>query len=342
MQGIIYKNDKEYPNLLKQIGKDAPKQLYFKVSDSNTCFQQKQETKIGRVSKAASLCSENGRDTAYELSIFDNSLAVVGSRKLTHYGKQAIEKIVGQIALNNITIVSGFMYGGDATAHETAIKAGGRTIAVMPCGINRISPEDQEELYNDIIENNGMIISEYEGDMPPALWTYPRRNRIVAGLSKALLVIEAGEKSGSLITANLAKKFKRKIFALPGPVTSNVSTGTNLLIKEGAEIVTSADDILSYFNKAQKTKFFKSLSPIPPAAAGEQRAHACDSKNLSFFSPCVNLENKIIEILKREPLGVDEISREFKIPIPELSVKLSVMEMQGLIQLKGNKYYTKT
>jgi len=218
MSNVIYKDDKEYPSLLKKIGKDAPKQLYCKKSAYS-----------------------------FDKSIFENCLAVVGSRKLTHYGKQAIERIVGELALAGITIVSGFMYGGDAVAHQTAVKVKGRTIAVMPCGVDRISPEDQEELYNEIIENNGMIISEYEGNMAPALWTYPRRNRIVAGLSKAVLVIEAGEKSGSLITANLAKKFKRKIFAVPGPITSSVSIGTNMLIKEGAEMVTEARDILRWF-----------------------------------------------------------------------------------------------
>ena len=126
------------------------------------------------------------------------------------------------------------MYGGDEAAHKAAVEAGGRTIAVMPCGIDMIHPEYQEELYNKILENKGLIISEYEGKFPPAIWTYPKRNRIVAGLSKAVLIVEAGLNSGTLITAECAKKFGRKIFAVPGPITSEVSKGTIQLIKEGA------------------------------------------------------------------------------------------------------------
>ena len=257
--GLIRKDDRDYPELLKKIGKGAPKQIYYRTlnshsdttlrktnfSESLSPFQQAE--KHAHTYSSEKSFSSHKSTPFINLNIFSNCLAVVGSRKLTNYGKQTIERIVGELAMAGITIVSGFMYGADAEAHRATVKVGGRTIAVMPCGIDRISPEDQEELYNDILENNGLIISEYEGDMTPALWTYPRRNRIVAGLSKAVLIIEAGEKSGSLITANLAKKFGRKIFAIPGPITSSVSIGTNRLIKEGAEMVISAKDILKWF-----------------------------------------------------------------------------------------------
>ena len=344
MQNVIYKDDEEYPELLRQIGKDAPKQLYYKTLRSGTlkfsrALAQRAPNTHPKFQSACSL----------DQSIFDNCLAVVGSRKLTHYGKQVIERIVGEVAMtrldsarqDNITIVSGFMYGGDAVAHQTAVKVGGRTIAVMPCGIDRISPEDQEELYNEIIENNGMIISEYEGDMAPALWTYPRRNRIVAGLSKAVLVIEAGEKSGSLITANLAKKFKRKIFAVPGPITSSVSIGTNMLIKEGAEMVTSAQDILRWFRARSEnlTRHEKSDQARPsshnlPSSERKDVAHKAMPVYLS-------IEKYVLNILEREPMGIDELSRDLEIPVSELSVKLSMMEMQGLVESKQGKYYNK-
>jgi len=302
---VYYKDDRDYPELLKQINKEAPKQIYFKALASS--FSQE---------LFSSPC-----------------LSVVGSRKLTSYGRQAGEQIISQIAASGITIISGFMYGGDALAHQTAVNVNGRTIAVMPCGIDCIHPQDQKDLYQDILDNQGMIISEYEGDMKPALWTYPRRNRIVAGLSQALLIIEAGEKSGTLITANYAKKFKRKIFALPGPITGSVSKGTNMLIKQGvAEMVTCADDILGWFkniNKNSRSDFLERFSP---------KGTLHDSKKSKTL---FNTEKKIINILKREPMSIDELSRELDISSSKLGVKLSLMEMQGMIILRGSKYFNK-
>src|SRR3989344_2475337 len=224
---IITISDKKYPKLLKKIGKTAPKQLYYKG--------------------------------AWNDDIFKNCLAVVGSRHMTNYGRQVTEKIVGEAASAGITIVSGFMYGIDAAAHKAALRVGGRTIAVMPCGIDLIHPEYQQDLYAEILKNKGLIISEYEGNFAPTLWTYPQRNRIAAGLSKAALIIEAGEKSGSLITANLAKKYKRKVFVIPGPITSENSKGIMQLIKEGAEAVSSAEDILREYDSARALDFSGAL-----------------------------------------------------------------------------------
>ena len=170
MKNRIENGNPEYPPLLKAIAQ-APKELYYRGN--------------------------------WSACLFEECLAVVGSRKMTTYGRQVTEKLVSEIASAGITIVSGFMYGIDATAHKAALEAGGRTIAVMPCGIDLIHPEYQEDLYKEILENNGLIISEFPGLFPPALWTYPRRNRIVAGLSRATMVVEAGEKSGALITAGL-------------------------------------------------------------------------------------------------------------------------------------------
>jgi len=218
--GTIEIADKKYPEALKDALKKiqpclGPKKLYYKGSWDN--------------------------------EIFDNCLAVVGSRHLTRYGRQATEQIVTECAATGITIVSGFMYGGDEAAHSASVKAGGRTIAVMPCGINLIHPPHQKELYQKILDTGGLIISEYETGFKPTNYSFVQRDRIVAGLSKAVLVTEAALNSGSLITANYAKKYNRKIFALPGQITSEVSKGTLKLIKEGAEVVTDANDILSFY-----------------------------------------------------------------------------------------------
>ncbi len=388
MQGVIYQNDKEYPRLLKQIGKSAPKQLYFR--SGNSCAENSHSAKFSKTksfessknshSEIFSRFTLKGSDASQkfqnahskkddskkdniEKDIFENCLAVVGSRKLTSYGEEVIERIVSQLTMNGITIVSGFMYGGDAAAHQAAIRVGGRTIAVMPCGIDLIHPAYQQELYQDILKNNGLIISEYEGKMKPVLWTYPQRNRIIAGLSKAVLVIEAGEKSGSLITANYAKKFKRKIFAVPGPITGSLSRGTNLLIKQGAKMVLEAKDILKYFNNFQKTKsfessknshseifsrsakfsktkFFESLNPA--CASRKQRAQTYSSKNLfssNTYSKKDSLENQILDLLAREPMGMDELARELGMGSSELGVKVSMMEIKGKIKQKSGKYY---
>ena len=377
MEGVFYKEDPQYPKLLKQI-KGAPKQLYCKdrshsefserFSPENS-FSQAHTSKFSRaLSQREPYASQKLRSVRsqsesksfiadFDLSIFENCLAVIGSRRLTTYGERVIEQMVSEIAMARldsagqagVTIVSGFMYGGDAAAHEAAIKAGGRTIAVMPCGIDLIHPAHQKKLYREILENKGLIVSEYEGDTKPALWTYPQRNRIVAGLSKALLVIEAEEKSGCLITANYAKKFGRKVFAVPGPITGSLSKGTNLLIRHGAEMVLSARDVLRYFDRshsdfserfspensssqAHTSKFSHALSQREPYAS--QKLQSVRSKEPVICS----LEDEILQLLEREPLGIDELSRGLEMLVSELSVKLSLMEIKGLVKLRGGKY----
>lgn len=248
----------------------------------------------------------------------DNCLAVVGSRHLTSYGKKATEQIVTEVALAGVTIVSGFMYGGDEAAHSATVKCSGRTIAVMPCGINLVHPPNQKDLYEEILKKDGLIISEYEGSAQPQQWTYVQRNRIVAGLCKAILVTEATENSGTLITAGYAKKFGKKIFALPGQITSELSKGPNRLIKEGAEIVTNAKDILDFY------KISRSKANLP---AG---------KKLVFGS---SLEQKIIEQLQREPLKADELSRLFLLPASQIGTTLTLMQLKGFINLTDGKYH---
>jgi len=280
-EGVVDIKNKKYPKALKEI-KSPPKRLYYRGN--------------------------------WDEDIFENCLAVVGSRRMTSYGRRIAEKMVRDIASSGVTIVSGFMYGIDATSHRASLDGGGRTIAVMPCGVNIVHPEYQGELYNDILKNKGLIISEFEKDFPPDTWTYPKRNRIVAGLSKSTFVVEAALKSGSLITAGFAKKYKRRIFALPGPTSSKVSEGTNQLIKNGASIVTCAQDILDFYDIKKS-----------------------DSNNLNF-QKAEGLEKKILEILKREPMEIDALSRMFEIPSSKIGTILSLMTMKGLISQEGGKY----
>ena len=281
---VIKKDNPKFPELLRQIP-DAPKQLYYKGE--------------------------------WNEDLFDNCLAVVGSRRMTQYGKKATDMLVSQTAAAGVTIVSGFMFGVDAAAHQIAVESGGRTIAVMPCGIERVHPAHQKDLYETIIKTGGLIVSEWEGDSAPVAWTFPRRNRIVAGLSKASLVVEAALDSGSLITAALAKKYGRKLFAVPGPITSDRSAGTNQLIGQGASVVTNADDILAFFGKKQ--------------LATKKQALAAHSDN--------PVEQQIITVLQKESIEIDWLARKTGMPIAELSTTLSLMELQGLVGQEGGKYY---
>jgi len=281
-EGVINIEEGKYPELLRKID-HPPRKLYYR-----------------------------GR---WDEDIFKNCLAVVGSRKMTNYGLIAVEKIVKEVAAAGVTVVSGFMYGIDAASHRAALDGGGRTIAVMPCGINLVHPEYQGELYGDILKNQGLIISEFEGDFPPDNWTYPKRNRIVAGLSKATLIVEAAMKSGSLITAGLAKKYQRKLFALPGPITSKVSEGTNHLLKNGASLVTSSKDILDFYG----------LINSPLGSSNNQKTEG--------------REREILELLKREAMEVDDISRKFGLSASEIGAILSLMAMKGLVFQKGRRYF---
>ena len=289
-------NDEKYPKLLKEALEKlaqkslGPKKLYYK-----------------------------GKFTE---DIFDNCLAVVGSRHLTSYGRRITEQLVSQIAAAGITIVSGFMYGGDEAAHKAAVQVGGRTIAVMPCGINIVHPEYQTDLYDEIQRKNGLIISEYEGGFLPTTYTFVQRDRIVAGLSKAVLVTEAALKSGSLITANYSKRFGRKIFSVPGQITSEVSKGTLKLIKEGAEVCTSAEDILDFFKvSANRTSSLR-------GASGDEAISKPDT-----------LEQKIIDQLKREPMDADLLARNLIVPASKLGTTLTLMQLKNLISQDSGKYY---
>lgn len=277
-------NNSKYPALLKQIN-NPPEKLYYKGN--------------------------------WDSRLFKNCLAVVGSRQMTSYGRRVTEQLISKVAAAGITIVSGFMYGVDAQAHKTALSAGGKTIAVMPCGIDVIHPAHQKNLYHEIIRTGGIILSEIEGNSLPKFWTYPKRNRIVAGLSQATIVIEAGIKSGSLITAAFAKKYYRRLFSVPGQITSVVSQGTLQLIKDGAEMAVNANDILSAYGLAE--------TEIP--------ADKISALTLN------KLELNILEKLIQEPREIDELSRLAGVSASELGAALSLMQLRGFIVKEEGKYY---
>ncbi len=240
-------------------------------------------------------------------------LAVVGSRRMTEYGAKVIEKWMGELVSAGVVIVSGFMYGVDQKAHKTCMELGGKTVAVLGWGIDWKVAESDMEMYEKILENDGLILSEYEGEKAAELWTFPARDRVMAGICDAVLVIEAAEKSGSLITAKFAKSFQKKILAVPGQVTSKVAEGTNGLIKRGqAVLVSSASDVLKELGLG--------TGQMPLLV------------DRYSYDP-------ILSLLADEPKTVDEISRLLKINMAELLSKLTEMSLVGQVEERGGKYW---
>jgi DNA processing protein len=254
----------------------------------------------------------------WDKKLFENLLAVVGSRKITQYGKDLIEEMVPEIVSRNTTIISGFMFGVDSEAHWKCLENKGKTIAVLGNGLDYLYPEENDKLYTKILETGGLVISEYEKDFRPTKWSFPQRNRIVSGLATVgILVIEAGIKSGSLITAKLGMKQNKKILAIPGPINSETSEGTNWLIKSGvARMITDPNDIFE--DKIQSPK---------------QESLFKDYSNLS------ELEKNIIDILENEAVGINEICQKIKKPTDEVSTTLSIMIVKDLILKEGGKFY---
>lgn len=247
------------------------------------------------------------------------NLAVVGSRRFSAYGRQATEKIVSELTRAGLTITSGLAFGIDALAHEAALSAGGRTIAVLGAGLNRqnIYPAANRYLAEKIINEGGLILSEFPLGTPPLRHHFPRRNRLISGLSLGTLVIEAGEKSGALITAKFALEQNREVFALPGSIYSPLSYGTNRLIKQGAMVVTAAADIIEALDLSQASAYIENKKIIPES----------------------DEEKKILSFLNFEPLHVDELVRLTGLNAAILNGALVMMEMKGMVRnLGGTKY----
>lgn len=252
-------------------------------------------------------------------TIFDKCLAVVGTRQMTDYGKEVADKFVRPVAQAGVTIVSGFMYGIDAAAHRACLEVGGRTIAVLGCGIDIIRPKRHADLKKKIIAGGGLMISELPADHPAFRWTFVKRNRIISGLSQAVMVVEAPKKSGSLITANFAFDQERTVLAVPGPVTSSVTKGTSKLIKQGATLVSSPEDILKAVDV--------SLDVL-------EKSEDTDAKGLTLA------EKKVIASLGKQRMSVDKIARELEKPVGEVGQTISMLSLKGLIgQNSRGEYY---
>jgi len=245
-------------------------------------------------------------------------LAVVGARRFTTYGKEACEKIIGGLNNKNrqIIIVSGLAIGIDGIAHKAALKSGLKTIAIPGSGLDDkvLHPHSNLKLAKEILESGGCLISELDWGMPAGVHTFPSRNRIIAGMSHAVLVIEAAEKSGTLITADLATQYNRDVFAVPGSIFSQNSTGTNRLIKAGAALITSAEDIFDAFGLPKEKENLKLNLEFTPA------------------------EEKIYSLLI-EPIEKDELVRKSGLPPAQANATVSMMILNGLIKESGGEIF---
>lgn len=246
------------------------------------------------------------------------AIGIVGTRKITSYGQQVTQSLTADLVVNGLTVVSGLAYGVDYLAHQTALEMKGRTIGVWAGGLDTVKDGFRQKLIENIIKNKqGAIISEYPLGSPPLKTTFPQRNRIISGLSLGVLVTEAAEDSGSLITAEYAVKQKRKVFAVPGPITSSLSAGTAKLLKEKAILVYNVKDILDGLS-LNATREIQNAKRILP-----------DNRE----------EEKILKILENENHGIDEIAKTTRIEISKLSGILTMMEMKGMIKsLRGTEY----
>ncbi len=248
------------------------------------------------------------------------SIAIVGSRKATAYGKWACEKFTKDLVDLGVTIVSGLALGIDSIAHKTALKYGGRTIAVLGNGLDQIYPKNNSKLYDEISEN-GLLISEFPIGTQPLAYNFPQRNRIISGLSIGVVVIEAKEKSGSLITAHHGLEQGKDVFALPGNINSIYSGGTNKLIRDGAFPLLSIDDILDQFSSLKKRLENNKLEGI-------------DHKELS------ETEIKIVELLKEGPVHSDIITHKSGLPASTVLSVLTILELKGIIKELTSRTYS--
>jgi DNA processing protein len=246
-----------------------------------------------------------------------NAVALVGSRSCTTYGRRIAERLAGDLAKAGFTIISGLARGIDGIAHRAALQGGGRTIAVLAGGLSRIYPPEHVDLATQI-EGSGALLTEAAMRMEPMAGMFPARNRLISGLSRGLVVIEAAEKSGALITARHAAEQGRTVFAVPGPVDSPASAGTHFLVREGAVLIRSAEDIMEELDGVR----------VPPKAQRTDLPPNLDETQV-----------RIWQSLQDRPHHMDELVQQLAFAVPEITKALLMMEMKKLVRrLPGNRF----
>ena len=246
----------------------------------------------------------------------DFSVAIVGTRNTTAYGRQVAQELAQFLARNGITVISGLARGIDSVAHTAAVNEGGRTIAVLGCGVDVVYPPEHRQLSERII-GQGALISDYYPGTPPDGINFPPRNRIISGLSLAAVIVEAGEKSGALITAEFAASQGREVFAVPGPIYAPHCKGTNRLIRDGAMPLTDFNELLEALELSQVEEY--------------RYAKKILQKD--------EIEELLTEVIKSEPLHIDEIKNSTGLTMEKVSAALVMMELKGMVRKVGNLTY---
>ena len=284
---VITMEDSSYPERLRKI-KKPPKQLYILGDESLL----------------------NGEN-----------LAIIGSRKCTEYGKKQAKKFASELSMEGINIVSGMAVGIDGIAHRACIEANGKTIAVLGSGFNHIYPKENIELFYRILETGGAVISEYAPNIEADGRNFPERNRIVSGISLGVLVVEAAYRSGTSITAQCARKQKKRIYCIPSSVESNKGVGIAKLVEKGAKLVLKPQDILKDY-KIEKTANFKQI------------------KMNNFMERQIpDKYKKIYNLINKEGIHINNIAKKLKRPIQEINQELFMMELEGFIEKRAGGYY---
>ncbi|MCL5997728.1 MAG: DNA-processing protein DprA [Chloroflexi bacterium] len=279
---VITWDDADYPKLLKEIN-DPPPVLYVR----------------GHLTSADAW-----------------AIGLVGTRRATVYGREVAETLATELARNGITIVSGMARGIDAYAHQAALQAGGRTIAVLGCGVDIVYPPEHRKLAQQIVEH-GALVSDYPPGTQPDSQNFPPRNRIISGMSMGVVVIEADERSGALITSEFAAEQGREVFAVPGNIFNRSSKGTNQLIQKGAKLVTNVNDVLEELN----------LSMV------------ASHKEAQEVAPENDVERLLMSHLSHEPTPTDDLVNALKLPTEIITSTLALMELKGMVrQATGTSY----
>lgn len=244
------------------------------------------------------------------------AVAIVGTRRVTTYGRQVTEQLANALAQNGVTVISGLARGTDSIAHQTTLKAGGRTVAVLGSGVDHLYPPENKRLAEEMIQQ-GAVLSDYALGTQPEAANFPPRNRIISGLAMAVVVIEASRQSGALITADFAAEQGREVFAVPGSIFAPQSQGTNRLIQQGARSMLTPQDVLEALDLGRVAQHREARAVLPANA----------------------LEAQILTFIHQEPLHVDEISIQTQLPVNEITATLAMMELKGMVRQMGGMHY---
>lgn len=286
---VITWEDDVYPRLLQQLrgGDEAPPVLYM-------------------------------RGTLQEADEW--SLAIVGTRSISAYGRQVTHRLATELAANGLTIISGLARGVDAEAHTAALDVRGRTIGVLGCGLDTIYPPEHRQLAARII-HSGALISPFPIGTLPEGKNFAPRNRVLSGMARGVLVTEASDKSGAMLTAGYALDQGREVFAVPGNITAQGSSGTNRLVQDGAHPVLSATDILEVLDVERVVQYVETRSSFPDVT---------------------DTERAVLNCLSQDPLHIDELTHQCRLPVAQVSSALTMLELKGMVRQVGSMMYVRT